>query len=362
MQVSPVYQLLLLGQKYSELQRALKKRSRRPLFDLPVSAWLRADDRGVPQEFVRQSVRSLLDVNFETLAATPGIGAIKLRKLLELLERVLESGGGSQSRSAASAEPRVVPCAPSENSGEAAQWDSDVRAITQAGLDDFLLGRMIASLSELPRRLWHAPLRQFTQLSYGRLHEIPYLGARRVSSILRLVTDTARLARTLTHERKSTISWLSRHVAEADGWIKHRLRLSERPPSESVCAGLLRPLLGQIEIDLGPRAVAVACHVLSQTYVELPIEFPLSDVDVSGFSKPRIHQIKELIREAVELRWPSGEQLLPALIDHSLRFGGRHGSVQLLCEMATLFFGIRNTTRLPILAADQSLTTSWSGS
>jgi hypothetical protein len=100
---------------------------------------------------------------------------------------------------------------------------------------------------------------------------------------------------------------------------------------------------------------------LSRVAAELSVDLPRTEFDVSGYSKPRLHQIKELIRDAMRLRWPGGEQLLRSLMEHSLRFGGPHGSVKLLGEMTSLFYGTRHSARVQTFASPLSLSPSIGG-
>src|SRR5947208_1016202 len=69
-------------------------RARRPpaalaaWLDRPLSLWVSTQDRNVPLALIDRSIRDLLAMSYDELAATPGIGHKKIAALILLLGRI----------------------------------------------------------------------------------------------------------------------------------------------------------------------------------------------------------------------------------------------------------------------------------
>jgi hypothetical protein len=337
-------QLLHLWERHQNIRRALKSAPKR-LLDQPLTRWIRATDRGIPSELARRPVGSLLEENFDDLVAAPGIGVAKLTMLLSLMERVKEGEPAAVESATDWRRATNVPAATRSGGISAAQqWADDVKAIHAFGLENLPLGRLAASLAELPRTMWGTPLGQFTSLSFDALQAMPYFGKRRVEAVVRIVADAARLARAAGSGGIGGINWHAHAIQTADAWIREQFALpatSEQPTSEEVRRGFVAPLLTQIEADIGARAVAVMEYqfaVFAAETASAGVRKPRPTAEVAALSRPRLHQIKEDVRHACYVRWPDGGGLLASLAEAAARRPGDGSGARLLQALGELLF------------------------
>ena len=96
-----------LQERFARLRRELTARADPAVLDRPLSKWVNATDRHLPQGLVVRSVRELVAYTYDHLAGTPGIGRQRLVKLFDVLERV-----GTPSMSPVEESPRPAVPAP----------------------------------------------------------------------------------------------------------------------------------------------------------------------------------------------------------------------------------------------------------
>lgn len=339
MATSRAVRLLELWERHTLLCQSLTTPAMRPFAESPLSRWVRSDDRGIPADLAKRTVGSLLRSDFDELIETPGVGVTKLAKLMELLERVgdppaIEKSSRSHGKNGVKAT-TTEPATPDE------QWKADVDAIRLAGVEGLPLGRLAPSLDELPRNLWLTPLSRFISLSYGELHSIPYFGTRRIAAVSEIVAQVARQARALRLSDRST-----NRPAPALMQVEERLTSAEPLTREAILREILSPLFAQLAVDLGPRAVAVACLAVGLDAATAKDIAGIESIETLSVSRPRTHQIREDIRLALQVRWPGGDKLLEACI---VRCGAARESAsirEMLGELCSLMSGRRYGRRL----------------
>lgn len=337
-------QLLQLWERHQSVRRSLKSVPKR-LLDSPLSRWVLPTDRGVPIELARRSVASLLGEDFDDIVAAPGIGVAKLTTLIDLMERV---GQGEPEGAKIATEWRTATGLPGKSHGSVIQsdrqWMDDVATIHSFGLEVVPLGRLAAALSELPRTMWCTPLGQFTKLSYAGLQSVPYFGKRRIETIVRVVSDTARLARAAGAGGVGGINWHAHAIQTVESWIREQFAQGatiEQPTEEELRNGFLAPFLKQMELDLGSRAVAILEHQFATFFAELSPNVsrkPRVPAAVAALSRPRLHQIKEDVRYAALVRWPDGGGLLASLADAVARRPGDGVTPRMLQALSELLY------------------------
>jgi hypothetical protein len=329
-------QLLGLWETHQALGRSLKGAPKRHL-ESPLSLWANNSDRGIPVDLVRKNVSELLELSFDELIDAPGVGVTKLTKLMELLGRV-RNGEPHAVGEWSPATTRWNPAAaPRAADSPAAQWSADVQTLRQSGLESLPLGRLAESLLELPRTLWRAPLGQFTSLSFDALQALPYFGARRVRTLVRIVGDAARLARAAG---SNAMTWQTRSIQAAEAWIKGQFSqpsTDAAPSVGDVRSGLVEFLSTQLEIDLGRPILAVLEHLVAQASAAAGRRRKVA-AGVAALSRPRLHQMKEDIRHVLEIRWPEGAGLMEALAKSVARRPGGEGCGRFLLAVVESVF------------------------
>jgi len=342
MQSSRANQLLQLWEKHVQIGRRLKKSLEPRQLAVPLTRWLRPADRGLPTDLLKWNVESLLDAEFDELISAPGVGLTKISKLIELLDRV----------DATPAEVPLIEPASSATIGQSAmalQWSSAVADIRSAGWSGLPLGRMARSLQELPRNLWATPLSRLLSLEFHELRTIPYLGMRRIGGIFAVVNALADEARAAVASRAeadaaATDSHASAVVVARLVAVQHSLRNSESfglsTELTEFTEAVVGPIAEQIQIDLGVVAVDVLRESLGDSARSPAAE--CGNDRIARLSRTRIHQIREDIRLAMQIRWPRGGEHLQSAIDAAARCGAAMETIVAMRRLLKLTYR-RNT-------------------
>jgi hypothetical protein len=312
----------------------------RPFADATLSRWVRPEDRGIPADLVKRSVGCLLRTDFSELLDAPGVGVTKLTKLIELLERV---GAAAPPADRHSNHNGIVPFKrrPSAELAPAVQWANDTELVRNGDLIDLPLGRMAPSLDELPRNLWMTPLARFISLSFDELHGIPYFGTRRITVVREIVAEVARQSerRTSADDRQK---WHAPHIRQA----AERLSTAKTITRNAVLHDVIKPLLLQLAVDLGPRAVVAASNIIGFDSLTAKDIAGIEAFQIDAISRPRLHQIREDIRLVFQVRWPKGDEAL----EHCFaRLDEADGSVAYLGKIFHLLCGrhLRRRSGMP---------------
>jgi len=313
----------------------------------PLAHHLRAYDRCVPTQLLDRSLAEIGALDLVALQRLPAVGIVKLRNLLAVLRRIVDEPlfGGPLEASATAAAPAAAVGETSER-----EWRRWCERIAVRSLDGVCLGRVVERLGDLPRTLWHEPLRSFHTLSLVQLRHRPLFGAKRVTAIV----ETMRRLAERVGDRESCLVAAPQigpdRIAVVDAWVVDCVLGRFVPTPESFAARMVVPLLEQLEFDLGAatRDVVAARVERHLTFAPPPatsfVEMRWSD----RLSPSRRLQIHRDAAAALAVRWPRGVDAAAALIGGRVARSGRRRP-WLSESLAVLFPAVRRV-RPPFVA------------
>ena len=176
-------------------------------------------------------------------------------------------------------------------------------------LEDFVLGRFTISLRELHRSLWQERISTFTQRRFSELVHLHGYGEVRICQSVSLILGLAFLLSTLPAHSDIRIAVLPATIAQANRWLVRLLFLEHEklPDSQSIREDFLRPLLEQVEKDIGARVSEVTRRRIGEGSEPASLREISKDYGVTP------DRIRTLIQQAAfvyHVRWPEGRYLL----------------------------------------------------
>jgi hypothetical protein len=308
----------------------------------PLAFWALPNDRRLPLAFLGRPLRDLLSTSFEELAATPGVGRKKIGTMLHLLHRATKdhppavpysdseperkAAGSRNSRQEGAFDPNVV----SEILWE--QWRETVR---RHGVGDHPLGRLTPSLQSLPTVIWQTPLSTYLDFSIAEIRQLKTHGEKRVRTILEVFHAVHKVLAHAQVESHLTVRLIPKFVPPLERWVVATRESKKIPSTDEVARSLAKPLLDQIQIDVGTSLVRLAEGRLSLRGDSQTVRQQSRRM---GVTRARVYQLLEDCSKVMAVRWPDGRGQLAGLVDHLEALGARDGSLHLLRTTVDLFF------------------------
>jgi hypothetical protein len=297
----------------------------------------------LPLAFLGRSLRDLLAVSFDELAATPGIGHKKISSLLKLLSRASKNQipadaslpldtlperklSGRAARSRADFNPDLV----SEPLWE--QWRETVR---RHRLQSEKLGRLATSLHALPTVIWDTPLSAYLDYSVAEMRQLKTHGEKRVRVVLEVFHSIHAVLGQATLASHLTLRLGPKFVIPLEQWLFACLEMPSGPSNEAVRESLAKPLIEQVYIDCGESIGRLAEGRLGLHGAAQSVKAQSKRM---GITRARIYQLLEQCQEAMHLRWPNGRLLLTSTLEKVQSLDPVPGGLGLLEAVADLFF------------------------
>lgn len=301
---------------YERLRRALVSGPQDGRIDQPLSYWVLPTDRRLPIAFLDRTLRDLLEAPLEELMLTPGVGQKKILGFFDLLRRAIKSESPHTPFSV-SPEAEVpnnrhgVPLDPEAVSQ--AVWSEWCEAILRAGFGGHSLGRVAPSLSPLPTVIWQTTLADYAALSLSEIRALKTHGEKRVHAILEVFGAVYEAVSTAALHECLQLGLTARFVPEVTRWIIGRATEDKVITYDAIRDHLARPLLAQIEIDLGETVAGLVAERLA---LDGPAPTVKTQAERLSVTRARVYQLIEDCGRVMEVRWPEGRWLLAALVDH----------------------------------------------
>jgi hypothetical protein len=315
-----------LVSQFGDLRETLRADEFKGRLDHPLAFWARSNDRRLPLAFMGSTVRELLATPFDDLIETPGVGPKKISSLMTLLSRVAEEqpdntdeatqqGHDSPSTTNGAAEPDFSDLsddpfdASSVSESVWAQWR---RCVQQHGLEAELLGRFTPSLQNLPRVLWHTPLKTYTKRTLSEIRTLKTHGSKRVASVLEVFSELYRVLGRLGTQARLTVRVQPQFISMLEPWVVEALQ-SDHPPTMEVIDGyFVGPLLEQTRIDCGEPIAQLAEHRLGLAGASSSVRQAARQL---GLTRARVYQLLADIGVSMHVRWPEGRELVGHLCE-----------------------------------------------
>jgi hypothetical protein len=289
------------------------ERERQKLLDLrsadqlskPLAFWARPNDRHLPLAFIGRPVRQLVDMPFQELYATPGVGPKKIASLLRLLERASEElapvvGVGD----ATTPDEQPAKEGLSTTMASESHWSQWRRTVARHGLHNETFGQLARSLLYLPRALWKAPLSNYLNLSLAEVRSLSSHGAKRVAVILDIFQNLAAILEQVDANPHLSVRLQPRLVQQVESWVRQQFQSSVSPSASELHAEFAAPLLEQLSLDGGE----LHCDVV-RSRLERPGMAIHTLARQKGVTRARLCELWADAAEVAAVRWPEGRTL-----------------------------------------------------
>lgn len=330
--------------------------------DRSLSYWALAADRRLPLALLDHSLRDILQMPFERMAATPGIGRKKLGSLIMLLQRATEDNpladvglGISASLAGVAetppAEAAVAPAAviggafPATHSAEfdpstvsETMWGQWCETIRRHDLKRERLGRLAPSLLDLPTVIWNTPLSDYLSQSLSEIRQRRTHGQKRIRVVLELFYSIHRLLAAVGTSQRLSVRLMPRFISPVEDWLAELASRDALPDELEVRQALVLPLLNQVAIDGGPIVQKLAEGRLG---IEGPPQSVRHQARRLGVTRARVYQLLESCGKIMEVRWPEGGIALSYYADKFRGAGVDSRAAQLFCATRDLFYPTR---------------------
>lgn len=299
---------------YERLRKALQEEPDHERLDRPLAYWVLPSDRRLPMAFLEYRLRDLLSRSLEDLLATPGVGQKKIGGLITLLKRALRSspldtdfgleGEGERRRrskkvsTGAGFDPAVV----SEE-----LWSRWRDTVKRCGITSYSLGKLSPSLQSLPTVIWHTKLGEYVDLTLEKVRNLRTHGEKRVHAILEIFCGVHEALATATLQDHLEIVLQPKFVPRISQWVAAALGAKEAPSAEELRDNLAKPLLAQIDVDLGKQIAKLASARVSLSRNAPSVR---TQAKRMGVTRARVYQLLDDCGKVMEVRWPEGRWLL----------------------------------------------------
>ena len=171
-------------------------------------------------------------------------------------------------------------------------------------LDHFPLGFFARSLRNLPPRMWNVPVGVYSRRSLRQLLDVNGVGEGTLVPVVKIIADLARTLDCVPTESQARLLIMPAAVLQATAWLRRRFPPGRAPRATAIATGLIRPLLAQLDLDLGPEFSEMAERRIGldgdpQTAAEVAEAFAVSD-----------SLVWQKVKRAVpvfQVRWPEGK-------------------------------------------------------
>ena len=312
--------------------------------DRPLAYWALPADRRLPLILLGRTLRELLQLPYEEISDTPGVGLKKLGMLLTLLARAThdQPPQAEVAPSAAENDDATAPEFATHDQNELdpafvseQSWERWCETVRQHGLGQEKLGRLAPSLQELPTVIWNTPLSTYLDRRLTDIRQLKTHGKKRVRAILGVFQVVHTMLSSSGPHGTLSVRLLPRFVRPVEEWVTEVLGRPDAPTSQDVRQNLALPLLNQIEVDAGETILRLAEN-------RLGIESPPQSVHVMsrglGVTRARVYQLLEVCSKVMEVRWPEGRLALAQLADRLARSGATNDDLALFHRVRELFY------------------------
>lgn len=300
-----------LRTQFIELSQQLRASSADERDLRPLAFWAVASDRRLPYALMDRSVLQIVNVPFDELAATPGIGPKKMHSLILLLRRALVD----ERRELVELDADLVDDVLSSNQFDPnrvseVHWEQWRETVRRHDFSRQPLGRFVSSLQLVPTVIWQKPLGDYLELTIDQLRELPTHGDKRVSTVLEVFCNVHRVLGQSHHAARLHVSLRPSFVPSLEQWIAIVLECRAAPDLQELRQHLVLPLLNQVELDGGETVHRLAAGRLG---VESFPEIVRDQASELGVTRARIYQLLETCYEIMRVRWPEGRWFLQLL-------------------------------------------------
>lgn len=326
---------LVMG--FEAVRRKLLECDLRSDGEKPLGYWALPDDRCLPLALMNRTLRDVIEMDFDILYSTPGVGPKKIGALIALLHRAALPAPNAEP------EPAVADTVNGHNGISEARWEKWCASVVAQGLEGETFGRFAAALDRLPRGLWRVTLGTYARRSLAEIRQLKAHGDKRVTAIADVFKQIHSIVSQLEARPHLTVRIRPRFAARIESWVEARLGNSAPLRCDEIQAEVLVPLIDQVATDLGEAAARLARHRL-----------PPQSCNVQqmarrlGLTRGRVYELLVDITTVIDVRWPEGRVVARRLLEQTCDGLSPSDPYQLVLAATQIFFAPQ-TTAAPLL-------------
>lgn len=273
----------------------------------PLACWAHPSDRALPIALIDRPIREVLDMGFERLRSTPGVGHKKLQMLVELLSRVAAESGtvaGLDAFPMVDARPTAdAALAIDSRAVSEVSWSLWRAAVTNHRLESKPLGLLADSLRNLPRPVWDTPLGVYTPLTLAEIRKLKTHGRKRVNAILEVFRAVYTMLSTRKADEHLVVNIRPQNIDRLETRVMMLLERQEAPTRDEVRRFLLPAMIEQVRIDGSSRLVKL---VEMRFGVDARWRGVAEAARQLGITRARVYQHIQELTDIMRVRWPEG--------------------------------------------------------
>jgi len=303
----------------------------------PLAFWATPRDRRLPLAFMGRSLGELLATPFEDLYGTPGVGRKKIRSLIDLLLRAVESPPQSNGLARGPETITAGAMPPVEDVGglSDATWAEWRGLIIRNGLSQEPLGRFATTLQTLPRGIWTTPLAAYLELTLAEMRSMKTYGEKRMTAVLDVFASLAAILSAAAAQPHLAVRLASKAAWEVECWIQSALERDGSPGFQELDEHLIQPLIGQLKVDAGEQVSRLAQRWLALDDTTSGVRRVAGELDLT---RARVYQLIDGVHVVLQVRWPGGPASVQALRRHVWACSTEARVRQYLDKATSLFF------------------------
>jgi hypothetical protein len=309
---------LQIAAHFEQIRGILLQEEYREHRERPLAFWSLPSDRRLPLAFMGRTIREILDTPFEDLASTPSIGEKKIRSLLRLLGRAVNTKAHDLPQNDVIAvetpgEASETPSRPFDYASVSEiEWKKWQKMILDKGLGNEMIGRLSPSLEGMTRSIWNKPLKEYARISLEDLRSMKTHGEKRIQSILSVFHGVYRVVSQLDSPGHLSLRLMPKWIDRAETWVQIQLQQWGIPRQEIILDGFIMPLVEQVRIDASPQVVQLAENRLGLHHSITSVRQAAKNM---GLARARVYQLLNEINDIMMVRWPTGRSQVYQLQD-----------------------------------------------
>lgn len=305
---------------YERLRKSLLEHPDSSRLDKALSYWVLPTDRRLPIAFLDRNLRDLLSLPLDELMGTPGVGHKKILGFFDLLKRASKAATsdapfGLSTEAAKRPQKTPEPIGFDATVVSESLWDSWCETVRRYGMGPEKLGRLAPSLQSLPTVIWHSRLEEYVDRSLADIRSLKTHGEKRVNAILEVFCTLHEALATATLQENVDVVVVPRFIPPITRWLMEAVGQPELPSLPELQQHLVKPMVRQINIDLGDLVAGLAAARLRLDDNAPSVK---QQAETIGVTRARVYQLLEDCAKVMEVRWPEGRWLLAPL---ATRFG-----------------------------------------
>ena len=350
-----------LSTKLEEVRQRLFADDQAEKLERPLAFFTVANDRRLPLAFLGNSVREVIETPYSELLSTPGVGQKKIASLVSLLNRIvaapvpeLKAANPLPSRHVPTEVQTVLPGDPGFDAAAVPEvhWEAWRAAVVRHNLGRETLGRLAASLQDLPRVVWNTPLETYTGLTLAKIRALKTHGEKRVRVIVEVFGSLHRMVGAAPPVGHLYLSLRPKFILPLEAWILEVLQRELPPDAKEIRRAFVEPLMAQVQIDAGETIYRLAEGRLGLNNSNASVRQAAKRM---GLTRARVYQLLNEVSAIMQVRWPEALPLIAELRSrlHTLTLDTRE--LEMFDATLELFFpGRRRAGEFVEAAANES--------